>query len=476
MLASIREARGDIASAAQLLTSGSDGYPAEFVLAAHAAALCRRLGYLEDAVRYGERASQLRPDDAVALNDLGIAYAARGDHAKAKSAFERAIAINQEFAEPYNGLGLIAFEFGNFPEARALFERFLALKPEAALGYVNLLDSYTVVEDADPNVAAIDARLSQSPRADDEMLLRYARAKAYGDLGRPEAFLEEAKRAAALKRKSIHYDEIAITHFFEDIRRTFSPDFLRRTQGGGYESATPIFVVGMPRSGSTLIEQIIASCPGAVGAGELPDLTRIVEEVGDYPGCLEAMDAALLRSIGEQYVARLSVYAPGARRVVDKMLSNFFYVGLIRLALPQARIVHIRRHPVDTCVSCFTHHFADSLNHTYDLAELGRYYRAYDALMTHWRTVLPEKSMLELRYEEVIHDFERQARMLLQFCGLPWDERVLEFHRTKRAVRTHSGAQVRRPLYTTSIGRWRAYRSQLEPLFEALGPLAEYDR
>jgi hypothetical protein len=264
----------------------------------------------------------------------------------------------------------------------------------------------------------------------------------------------------------------------------FSADLIKSKSGGGDPSPVPIFVVGMPRSGTTLIEQIIASHPMVHGAGELQTFNDVVLTVRGpdgatlpYPDFVTALDPAALRQIGARYVALLrelavgrseAEKAGGAQRVTDKMPSNYYFVGLIHLALPNAKIIHSMRDPVDTCVSCFSKLFSAEQNHTYDLAELGSYYRRYDRLMGHWRRVLPAGSFLDVRYEEVVDDLENQARRIIAHCGLPWDDRCLAFHKTERPIRTASATQVRKPIYRNAVGRWRVYEDQLGPLLNAL--------
>jgi hypothetical protein len=257
-------------------------------------------------------------------------------------------------------------------------------------------------------------------------------------------------------------------------------------KSGGDASQIPIFVLGMPRSGTTLIEQIIASHPMVHGGGELQALNEIVlggREVTDnvipFPESVPALDPSAVQQIGARYVdvlRRLAVKAGrNAERVTDKMPSNYYFVGLIHLALPNAKIVHAVRDPVDTCISCFSKLFSAEQNHTYDLGELGRYYRRYQRLMEHWRHVLPPGRMLEVRYEEVVADLEGQVRRIISHCGLPWDDRCLSFHKTERPVRTASATQVRQPIYKSAVGRWRVYEEQLGPLLDALGIVTSDD-
>jgi hypothetical protein len=231
----------------------------------------------------------------------------------------------------------------------------------------------------------------------------------------------------------------------------------------------------MPRSGTTLIEQILASHSSVFGAGELEAFSRVVAELTEapdaaapFPQLAQSLSAEQLRQVGERYLDQLAELAPGAEKVVDKMPSNFALVGFIHLALPNACIVHARRDAIDTCLSCFSLLFAEDQPYAYDLGELGRYYRGYARLMEHWRRVLPPGAMIDIQYETLVGDFENQARRLLAHCGLEWQESCLAFHKTRRSVRTASVAQVRKPLYADSIGRWRPYAAHLEQLLQAL--------
>jgi len=238
----------------------------------------------------------------------------------------------------------------------------------------------------------------------------------------------------------------------------------------------PIFVLGMPRSGTTLTEQIIASHPDVYGAGELPDLLRIAHRKTDpkttsFPDNLRYLDRSTLTAWGTEYIGGLIQRAPQAKHITDKMPANFLAVPLIHLMLPNAKIIHVNRNPVDTCLSCFMRLFRRKQEHTYDLAELGRYYVDYSRLMDHWRNILPAGSFLDINYEDIVADQEGQARRLLDYCGLEWNEACLDFHKTKRQVRTASVTQVRQPIYTTSVERWRPYEKFLGPLLDQLGDL-----
>ena len=282
-------------------------------------------------------------------------------------------------------------------------------------------------------------------------------------------------RARRRSAPTIAYDEPVALALFDRIEQVFSPEVMRAKRGGGDPSPVPIFVVGMPRSGTTLVEQILASHPMVHGAGELKTMNDVVLTVRGpdgntipYPEFVPSLDPAALKAIGARYLALLRELAPHGERVTDKMPSNYYFVGLIHLALPNARIIHTMRDPVDTCISCFSKLFTAEQNHTYDLGELGRYYRRYERLMAHWRRVLPPGRMLDVRYEDVVADLDGQARRIIDYCGLPWDDRCLSFHETDRPVRTASATQVRQPIYSSAVGRWKVYEEYLGPLLEEL--------
>ena len=241
--------------------------------------------------------------------------------------------------------------------------------------------------------------------------INFALCKAYDDLGRHADAFRSMREANALKRTRIEYDEARVLTMFDRIRATFDARALAARPDKACGSSLPVFVIGMPRSGTTLIEQILASHPAVHGAGELTDLHQLIERLPMqggrafcYPDDAQSLSTRQLRELGEAYVAALRRYAPRAKRVTDKMPANFLYAGLIHLALPRARIIHVLRDPRDTCLSCYSKLFTAEQNFTYDLGELGRYYRKYAELMAHWRMVLPPGRMLEIRYEDVIAD------------------------------------------------------------------------
>jgi hypothetical protein len=315
------------------------------------------------------------------------------------------------------------------------------------------------------------------------LIIHFALHKALEDCKDYSRAFEHLRQGNELKRRLTEYDEPHTGNFFKRVATVFDRSLLDRFQGEGDPSSVPIFVVGMPRSGSSLIEQILASHPQVHGAGELWDLdaaARIVLSASGrqvaYPECVPNLVGADLRRMGQTYLARLPAAADGKTRIVDKMPGNYLRIGLIRMILPNARIIHTMRDPVDNCLSCYSKLFSVGQQCTYDLAELARYYRMYSEMMAHWRSVLSPGGMLDVSYEEVVDDLEGQARRLIDYCGLPWDDRCLSFHNTGGlTVRTASAAQVRQPLFRSSMQRWRKYEAGLGPLLRELGDLVPAD-
>jgi hypothetical protein len=265
----------------------------------------------------------------------------------------------------------------------------------------------------------------------------------------------------------------------ERIRKVFSPALVGRLQGAGFADVAPIFIIGLPRSGSTLIEQILASHSQVEATHELPEGGRLVrfidrQRIGGrtYPEAVLEFSATALSEIGRRYERETRRYRSGKPRFIDKMPNNFATVGLLALAMPHARFINARRDPRDTCLSCYKQLFARGQSFSYDLMELGDYYVEYQRMIDHWQAVLPGR-VLDVQYESVVADLEGQARRLLEFCGLPWEDACLRYYATERAVRTASSEQVRRPIYGDAIGVWRHYEAELAPLLDVLAPVLD---
>ncbi len=321
----------------------------------------------------------------------------------------------------------------------------------------------------DPQIAAMEALLVRLTGPERTELL-FALAKAYEDLEEFDCAFTFLKEGNAARRATVTYDEPDELRALRDWQTVYSAKAMGVKRGGGCPSDVPVLIIGMPRSGTSLVEQILASHPLVFGAGERADFQEsIAAEVPGWEPChVPDLSADSLLRIGQRYIEKLTALAPDAHRIIDKLPGNFVWAGAVHLALPHARLIHIRRDPLDTCVSCYSKAFAGRLNYSYDLGELGRYYKAYEKLMAHWRSVLPPDVMLEVDYEALVDDLEGQAKRIVAFAGLDWDARCLEFHKTERRVHTASVFQVRQPLYKSSIGRWRHYETYLSVLREAL--------
>ena len=467
----------------------------------------KELGRADEAVASYRKALSLNPNLPPALNNLAQALMDLNRHDEAAELLRRALALTPDNPQSVKLLGRLAFERGELESALAHYIRALALMPDQGDAYYGMgnalremgrqreaIDAYCKSIELDPSnpnyylnladckkfspgdrhLTLMESMASTELPAPDRMNLDFALGKAYADLTEYERSFQHLLAANAAKRTAAAYDEQATLAFFERIERVFSPDLMAAKTGSGNPSPRPIFVLGMPRSGTTLIEQMLASHPTVHGGGELTAFREAVQAfaspVGVYPDFVPALDQAAIGRIGAEYLKRVDALAPGGERVTDKMPSNFLYVGLIHLVLPNAVIIHTLRNPIDTCISCFSKLFRPGEQlFSYDLGELGRYYRRYRQLMEHWRRVLPPGRMLDVQYEEVVADLEGQARRILAHCGLPWDERCLAFHETDRPVRTASAVQVRQPIYASAVDRWRVYEPFLGPLLSALG-------
>lgn len=434
----------------------------------------------DDALLSYDLALRIKADFAEALNGRGTVLRELNRYRESLVDIDRALQLKPDYAPALNNRGVTLGHLGRFPEAQTAYRQAIDLAPEKGRYYRNLVQAGPMLGD-DPYFLAMEtlAQKAGTLSPDDRLGLHFALGEALENLGRHDRSFDQYLQANALQRQRVHYPEHATLALLEWYRSTFTAEFLQHRQGHGAASDAPIFVIGMPRSGSTLIEQILSSHPQVFGIGERSEFVKAVAQFAaeHHAGrseleTLTALSPAQFEQLGQAYWTRLGRIAgveEGHRRIVDKSLLNFIHIGLIHLALPNARFIHSRRAPIETCLSCFSKLF-DDVPFSYDLGELGRYYRAYDALIAHWRAVLPEGVMLEVQYEELVTDFDAQARRMIDHCGLAWDDACTAFYRTRRAVATSSAAQVRQPLYRHALTRWRPAADLLQPLLDGLGP------
>jgi tetratricopeptide (TPR) repeat protein len=468
----------------------------------------RDLGRVAAGVDFFRKAVALRPDQLAARDNLGSALKQLGQfegaeeiyrgtvgrnpfHVRARiglaetlqetgrldealAVFRESLTIRPKDADLLHGLGVGLMEKGSLDEAADLFRQALAVDPGMARAWL-MLTQVKRQKERDTELAGMEAQHAKAPEGSlARMQLSFGLGKANDDLkdyGRAFDYFAEGN---AIRRKGIDYDAGKTRAEFEAMKAAFDKAFFDKHRPSGITDDTPIFVVGMPRSGTTLIEQIIASHPKVHGAGELSILKTAVGKQfplsmkGGFPQGIAAMPDKAYAEAGHAYLDMLHARYPGFRHVTDKMPGNFLLVGFIHLMLPKAKIVHCARDAAATCLSIYKVHFrGDSHRYGYDLGELADFHNLYADIMAHWRTVLPGV-MHDVRYEDFVADQEGQTRALVAHLGLPWDNAVLSFHETDRPVRTASAAQVRQPMYQGSVDLWKRYGDRLKPLLDRL--------
>jgi len=432
------------------------------------------LGRYEEAVTSHEKALAISPDDPESHDHFGNTLHMIGRSQEAIAHHERAIGIRPNAPEFHSNLGHALHALGKLSEASSAFTKAISLTPGKVRYFWNLANSKRFTA-ADQHLVSMQkfARDSASLPVEEQIELHFALGKALADVGDHQQAFNHILQGNALKRREIDYDEPTTLQRFDRIRNVFTAELVREKRGYGNRSEVPIFILGLPRSGTTLVEQILASHPNVFGAGELAEFAKLAAGIGgpngsEFPEAVTTMSSEQFHQLGENYLQVVRHAAPEARRITDKLPGNFLRVGLIHLALPNARIIHTRRDLRDTAFSCFSILWPAGMEHTYELAELGRYCREYQRLMEHWREVLPKGAMLEVQYEDVVDNLEGQAKRIVEYCGLEWDDACLAFHKTERSVRTASASQVRQPIYKSSVGRWRAHEAQISPLLQEL--------
>jgi tetratricopeptide (TPR) repeat protein len=372
---------------------------------------------------------------------------------------------------------------GRAQEAVTSYRGAAAIRPDLGDAYWSLANLKTYRFEASELDRMLEAEAAATTSAEDRYHLCFALGKAFeqsGDHDRSFTFYERGNR---LKKSELRYRNDRLLQEMRLQQEVFTREFLERRRGIGCPAPDPIFIVGLPRAGSTLLEQILASHPQVDGTLELPNVLAIaarlngrgtVQAAPRYPAVLRDMPDEAFAKLGREYIEGTRLHRRGAPRFTDKMPNNFRHIGMISLMLPQARIIDARRDPMACCFSAFQQLFAEGQEFSYDLTDLGHYYRGYVELMDHWDRVLPGR-VLRVNHEDVVADLDREVRRLLDFCGLPFDERCLRFHETDRPVRTASSEQVRQPLNKRGVEQWRRYAAHLGPLREALGDLATAD-
>lgn len=431
------------------------------------------LDKLDDAVDSFNKAVMIDNNYSDAYSNLGNVLLDKGRVSEAIAVYNKAINSNPGNKYAFNGLGSALSDQGNFPDAVASYRKAIDIDPEYAEAYRHLLNNsrHTGYDD---DIKAAELLYAKKNISDDQrMHLAFGLGRAYEDLGKYEESMEFILEANHLMHLSVEYSTSDARKLFNKIIGVFSEEFFVNHRGSGVSDETPIFILGMPRSGTSLVEQILATHSEVFGAGELNELSRLINNiclnhrVDRFPECASNFGNMELVEIGGRYIEKLREYSTDSKYITDKMPHNFMRIGLIKAVIPNAKIIHCTRDPMDNCLSIFKNFFPKGHNYSYDMVELGEYYNLYIELMKYWDSVLPG-FIYTVNYENLVVDQENQIRMMLDYCGLSWDESCMHFHKTERRVGTASNVQVRRPIYKDSVHLWKRYERQLEPMRRAI--------
>jgi len=428
----------------------------------------RREGNLREARIFCELLIEIGQD---AFDMLAEIEQDEGRYEQALATWDRAIALGQRPAPTLTSKANLLLDLGRFDEAGATFDRALALTPEDGPALYGRASIGSLRHEA-PDTAHWQALLGRAKSDQDRIYLHFMLGRASLDGDDPDRAFQHFAAGNALRRAAYAYNVDEDERLLTQIAEAFPADVIAEHGDAGEPSPQPIFIVGMPRSGTSLLEQILAAHPAVHGAGELLQIKQLVVQAfanqGPFPASMANRTPAQLQALGRHYVEATAGLAPGAAHIIDKLPLNFYFAGLIHLMLPNARIIHIRRDPLDTCLSCYTTLFREPVRFAHDQTELGRFHRAYRALTDHWGRVLPAARFTEVEYADLVADPEAETRRLLEFCGLDWDAACLDAHRVDRPIRTASRFQARQPVYGTSVGRAERYQEYLGPLIAAL--------
>ncbi len=437
--------------------------------------LFKELGRPQDAMRSYQQALVIDPDNPQLHNNMGLVLQSLGKQDQAMASYNRAINLWPGFADAYNNLATTLQEIGKLQEAADQFRQALIIDPDYAEVHRNLalIKKHTA---HDRDIQAME-NVFKKPRIspDQKMHLAFGLGKAFEDIKQYDKAFEFLALGNALKRDSFTYNLDRDGEIFTNIKAVFDRSLFAKYNNTGCPDRAPIFVLGMPRSGTSLVEQILASHRHVHGAGELKTLAQIIMSyfcaqgsVG-FPDCMGHLDGADLDQLGADYIKKLKCLSGSPKFITDKMPENYFYIGIIKLALPNAKVIHCKRDPADNGLSLFKSYFPGGGHHyAYELGEIGRYLGFFNNLMDHWHEVIPG-FVHDIQYEDLVADQVGQTRALLDFCGLEWDDACLKFYKTDRPVNTVSVEQVRRPIYKSSVQSWKRFEVQLSPMLEALG-------
>lgn len=459
------------ADAAELYERTLETLPDNAVLYRHLGVVLHRIGQTQKAIDCLERAIELRPDYAKARIDLAMVYRQLERTVEAMHQIQEAIHFMPDDVDAHISLALTLRQEGRMGLASRHLSQFLAIEPTCGAAYYHL-SMIRPPLDLIPRIR----RLLDDPALpeDDAIHCHFALGNVFDAHTASDLAFDHYRQANTLKRRSLTNDPRDNTRLFEKLIETYSKDFFEQKRGLGCDSDLPVFIVGMPRSGTTLVEQILSTHGSIHGAGELESFAGVnhaiahrFRSVKPAPDCMSLIDQETVDEFSARYLEELRLRSGSAARVVDKLPGNFVRIGLIKTLFPNAYVVHCSRNALDNCVSLYFHYF-QALTCSFDLRELGQYYLDYRHLMNHWEGLFPD-GIFEVNYEELVHDPERESKALVNYLDLSWDARCLEFYKNTRAVMSPSNIQVRHPVYRAAVDRWKRYEKHLGPLIEVLG-------
>jgi Flp pilus assembly protein TadD len=429
-------------------------------------AVLRESGQVVESEMPLRLAVKLNPKHVEARVSLGLSLVLLSRLGDARECFDKALKLSPRHAGAICGLGQIASLEGRFADAEALFRRALVFETRMPTAWAALVSLRKMTPSDASWLKGAQKIAASGITPAQETDLRFAIGKFCDDVGNFKLAFQSYRRANELQKQAARpYDREARARWVDETIRSYTRQSLAVAESGANDSEIPVLVTGMMRSGTSLVEQIISSHTAACGAGELPYWNNVERK---YPDAVRNRWLAepLRKKLGDGYLRTLRGYSQEALRIVDKSTFNTDHLGLIHRVFPKARIIYLRRDPVDTCLSCYFHQFSAAHNFTMDLEDLAHYYREHWRLVEHWRSVLPAGTLLEVPYQELVEDQESWTRKIVDFIGLPWDDKCLEFHATERPVFTASFWQVRQKMYKGSLARWRNYEKFLGPLLE----------
>jgi Flp pilus assembly protein TadD len=468
----LEQRRGNLSQAEVLFRRCLEITPDQASVLFNLGNVLRERGRYCDAILIYKKALEKNPDDTLTLKYLGMTLQSWEQNEEARDIFNSILEIDPGSAETHINLADQSYRLGEKLDAERHIRQALSIDPDNADAYYLLMKLKTVADPKDEDLTRVITLLGDASLDDEKRVqLNFSASLAFQGLGEDVAAFRYLKAANDTKCSIASFDIAKERSRFKEIKKVFNMALMERVQGVGLTSKKPIFIVGMPRSGTSLSEQILSSHSAVYGAGELKNLGYQIEQVSNanatYPEGIGEWSQEQFAAVAEAYLEDISRKGDDAERVTDKLPANFLYVGVIRLALPNAKIIHCTREAMDTCFSCYQQNFSTGQLFSNNLTDLGNYYRLYQDLMSHWNSLFPS-DIYELSYEKTVEDPEASIRDLLEFCELEWQDDCLSFHANKRQVQTASALQVRKPIYKSSLKAWKRHEIELAPLVKAL--------